>query len=155
VSRWLPDFRPRLPDGAMATITIRQLLTHTSGLSYSFLEPESSAYHRLNVSDGLDQPGLGLDENLRRLGEAPLAYAPGTAWRYSLSIDVLGAVIAKASGKTLPQAVQEAVSGPLGLTDTGFAVSDRTRLVGGRGTNDHDCNTRFTCTKSDRISASR
>jgi len=105
------------------------LLTHTSGQSYGFEEPAESDYHRLNISDGLDQPGLSLDENLHRLSQAPLAFAPGTRWRYSLGIDVLGAVIAKAAGESLPQAVRDRVTGPLGLSDTGFAVTDPARLV--------------------------
>jgi CubicO group peptidase (beta-lactamase class C family) len=90
VTRWLPDFRPRLTSGMVPAITVRQLLTHTAGLSYRSFEPADSAYHSLNVSDGLDQPGLSLTENLRRLGEAPLVYEPGCAWRYSLATDVLG-----------------------------------------------------------------
>lgn len=129
VTRWLPTFRPRLADGEAPTITLHQLLTHSAGLSYRFLEPEGGAYARLDVSDGLDQPGLSLAENLERLGEAPLVYAPGTSWRYSLSIDVLGAVIVEASGMSLPEAVRESVTGPLGMTDTGFEVTEPGRLA--------------------------
>lgn len=129
VTRWLPEFRPHLDDGSEPIITIRQLLTHTSGLSYRFIEPTGSAYDRLNISDGLDQPGLGLDENLRRLAQAPLVFRPGTNWRYSLGLDVLGAVIARASGKPLPQIVQEVVLDPLELTDMGFTPSVPARLV--------------------------
>ncbi|MDQ7728500.1 serine hydrolase domain-containing protein [Halomonas sp. SpR8] len=129
VTKWLPAFRPQLDDGSRPVITLRQLLTHTSGLSYRFVEPLDSDYHRLNISDGLDQPGLSLDENLRRLAQAPLVFAPGGGWRYSLGLDVLGAVIAEASGKTLPQAVQEAVLDPLQLADTAFVPSDTSRLA--------------------------
>lgn len=129
VTRWLPDFRPHLPDGTEPEITIRQLLTHTAGLSYRFQEPAESAYRRLDVCDGMDQPGLSLEENLQRLAAAPLLFAPGAGWRYSLSIDVLGGVIEKACGKGLPEAVREAVTGPLGMADADFAVSDRDRLV--------------------------
>lgn len=129
VTKWLPDFRPRLVDGDAPAITMRQLLTHSSGLSYRFLEPQGGAYHRLNVSDGLDQPGLGLDENLRRLGQAPLTFRPGEGWRYSLGIDVLGAVIAKVTGQSLPNAVKAEVTAPLGMRDTGFVVGDPSRLA--------------------------
>ncbi|UGV26706.1 class A beta-lactamase-related serine hydrolase [Rhodopseudomonas boonkerdii] len=129
VTKWLPDFRPRLANGETPAITLRQLLTHTSGLSYRFLEPKGGVYHRLNVSDGLDQPGLSLDENLRRLGQAPLAFRPGEGWSYSLGIDVLGAVIAKATGESLPDVVRTRVTGPLDMRDTGFAVADPSRLA--------------------------
>lgn len=129
VTKWLPDFKPRLPDGEAPVITLRQLLTHTSGLSYAFLEPAGGAYHRLTISDGLDQPGLSLAENLRRIGQAPLAFRPGDGWRYSLGMDVLGAVIEKATGKSLPDVVKAAVTAPLGLHDTGYVVVDLSRLA--------------------------
>lgn len=129
VTRWLPAFRPALPDGSRPDITLHHLLTHSSGLSYRFLEPEGSAYHLLDVSDGLDQPGRAMDDNLRRLAQAPLAFAPGTAWRYSLGIDVIGAVLEAATGQTLDEIVRDQVTGRLGLVDTGFTVTDHTRLA--------------------------
>lgn len=129
VTRWLPDFRPRLPGGVFARITVRHLLTHRAGLSYRGFEPAESAYHTLDISDGLDQPGLSLAENLRRLAAAPLVYEPGSAWRYSLATDVLGAVIAEAGRAPLENVVRQAITGPLGMEDTGFTVVDRTRFV--------------------------
>lgn len=129
VTRWLPDFRPRLPDGSQPTITVRQLLTHTSGLSYRLMEPPGGPYDRLDISDGLDQPGLSLDENLRRLAQAPLAYEPGTSWRYSLSLDVLGAVIERAAGRPLPDVVRETVTAPLGLKRAGFKADHAEELA--------------------------
>ncbi len=62
VDRYLPDFRPRLPDGSTPPISIRHLLTHTSGLGYSFAEPDGGPYHEAGVSDGLDAPGLAFEE---------------------------------------------------------------------------------------------
>lgn len=129
VTRWLPDFRPALPDGSTPEITIHHLLTHTSGLGYAFLEPPDGPYHKLNVSDGLDQPGLSLDENLSRLAAAPLAFAPGTGWRYSLGLDVVGGVLEKVEGRSLPEIVREKVTAPLGLDDTDFSVRDLSRLA--------------------------
>lgn len=129
VTGFLPDFRPQLADGRAPAITIGHLLSHAAGLSYGFFEPEDSRYKTLAVSDGLDiVPGLTLDANLRRLSRTTLAFPPGSNWRYSLSIDVLGAVIEKVTGQTLAQAVAERVTGPLGLEDTGFAVTDPARL---------------------------
>jgi CubicO group peptidase (beta-lactamase class C family) len=129
VTRWLPEFRPRLADGTVPLVTIRQLLTHTSGLGYRFFQPEDSPYHRAAVSDGLDQPGLSFEENARRLASVPLLAAPGTAWNYSLSFDVLGGVLEQVAGAPLPDVVRRWVTGPLGLRETGFAVSEPARLV--------------------------
>lgn len=129
VTRWLPAFRPQLADGAVPEITIGHLLTHTAGMGYRFLEPPGGPYHRLNVSDGLDQPGLGLEENLARIAAAGLAFAPGTGWAYSVSYDVLGAVIERAAGMPLADVVRSRVTAPLDMADTGFAVADLARLA--------------------------
>ena len=129
VTRWLPDFKPRLADGTTPVITLRQLLNHTSGLTYGLAERPSHPYHQLGVSDGIDNSGLTLDENIRRLGQAPLAFPPGSTWRYSLAIDVLGSVLEKATGKPLPQVVAETVTQPLDLKDTGFVARDPARLT--------------------------
>ncbi len=100
-ARFLPDFRPRLKDGTTPDLLVRHLLTHTSGLTYGFVQRPDHPYHRAGVSDGMDQPGLSMEENLRRIASVPLEFAPGTAWGYSVSMDVLGAVIARANGTTL------------------------------------------------------
>jgi CubicO group peptidase (beta-lactamase class C family) len=129
VTKWVPEFRPKLPDGREPVITIRQLFTHTAGLTYGFFEPENGAYHRAKVSDGMDQPGLDLDENLRRLASVPLVFPPGTAWGYSLATDLLGKVIERAVGAPLPEVVRRTVTEPLQLLDTDFVIRDRARLV--------------------------
>lgn len=129
VTDWLNDFRPKLDDGSQPVITIHHLLSHMSGLSYGFLEPEDSSYHDLRISDGLDQPGLQLSENLKRLSNAPLAFEPGTNWRYSLSTDVLGAVLEAATGKSLAQIIQQEITEPLNIVDTSFNVLDDSRLA--------------------------
>jgi CubicO group peptidase (beta-lactamase class C family) len=129
VTRWLPDFRPRLADGTEPSVTIQHLLTHTAGLSYGFLETEDGPYRRAGVSDGLAEPGMSFDENLRRIASVPLAFQPGQSWRYSVSLDVLGGAVEKATGESLPGLVERLVTGPLGLRDTGFSVRDRSRLT--------------------------
>ncbi|MFT3922227.1 MAG: serine hydrolase domain-containing protein [Myxococcales bacterium] len=122
VARYLPQFRPRLADGSAPAVSVRQLLTHTAGLSYGHFQAAGGSYLRAQVSDGLDQPGLGMEEELRRISQAGLDHAPGTHWGYSVAIDVLGAVIERVSGQGLAGAVRALVTGPLGMLDTGFEV---------------------------------
>ena len=69
VTRYLPDFRPALPNGEVPVITLRHLLTHTAGLAYRFMQPDGGAYERAGVSDGADEPGLSIDENLKRIAQ--------------------------------------------------------------------------------------
>lgn len=129
VERWLPYFTPRLADGRKPKITIAQLMSHTSGLSYSFFEPDDDRYARAGISQGLE-PFFGtLEDNLRRLASVPLFYEPGREWRYSLSTDVLGAVIERAADMPLDDAIARYVTQPLGMTDTVFLVRDVQRLA--------------------------
>ncbi|OME11198.1 serine hydrolase [Paenibacillus odorifer] len=129
VDRWLPEFRPRLQNGEFASLTIRHLMTHTAGLSYRFFQEEKGSYLSAGVSDGMDQSGITLEENLRRLASVPLLYTPGTEWKYSIATDVLGAVIAKVTETPLNEAVHSLVTKPLGMNDTGFIAVDRERLA--------------------------
>ncbi|TJV42363.1 MAG: beta-lactamase family protein [Mesorhizobium sp.] len=129
ISTFIPEFRPKLADGSEPVITIRQLLTHTAGLSYGFRQPADGSYHRAGVSDGLDQPGLSMADNLDRIASVPLSYVPGTGWGYSVAMDVLGEVMARATGASLPELVDRLVVQPLGMHDASFAVRDRSRLV--------------------------
>lgn len=129
ITKWLPSFQPKGSDGDIPVIKIRDLLTHTAGLSYSFLEPEDGPYGRAGVSDGLGQPGLSMEEELNRITAAGLAYEPGSKWRYSVAIDVLGAIISKVAGESLPEAVKHLVTGPLGMSETGFTTAIKDRLA--------------------------
>ncbi|WP_038784111.1 serine hydrolase domain-containing protein [Burkholderia pseudomallei] len=129
ITRWLPDFAPALPGGRAPALSVHQLLTHTAGLSYWLLEAPGSAYHTLGVSDGIDLVDFDLAENLRRIAAAPLAFEPGSAWRYSLALDVLGAAIERETGRALPDAVARLVTTPLGMRDTGFVAADPARFA--------------------------
>lgn len=130
ITRWLPDFRPCLENGEPATIRVRHLLSHMSGLRYRYSAPADSLYHSRNVSDGIDyQPGLTLEENLQRLAGTRLQFRPGTGWRYSLGIDVLGEIMVRATGKSLPELVNHHITSPLGMADTLFSVRDASRLT--------------------------
>src|SRR5436305_10587775 len=131
VTRYLPDFRPALPDGTTPTITLRHLLTHTAGLAYGFMQPPDGPYHRAGVSDGMDQPGLTMGNEIARIARAGLAYPPGERWAYSVAMDVLGAVLERVEGKDLAAVAAQYVTGPLKLTSMGFDLADaqRDRLV--------------------------
>lgn len=129
ITRWLPNFRPRLADGTTPLMTLRHLMTHTAGLSYRFFQPEGGFYAQLGVSDGMDEASVSLQENVRRIACAPLLAPPGAAWRYSIATDVLGAAIEQASGVPLTQAVKKWVTGPLAMTDTDFLAVDPARLA--------------------------
>lgn len=121
VSKYLPYFTPASPDGVVRPITIRQLLSHSSGLSYETTPKD--------VSPGMSGPFISLEENLRRLAKAPLNFAPGTGWAYGTSIDVVGGVIAAINGSTLEAAVNKYAAGPLGMVDWRFTPTDATRVT--------------------------
>lgn len=129
VTRWIPDFRPALEDGRVPIIRVRHLLNHTAGLAYRMSEPEDGPYHRAGVSEGMDEPGLSIEENLRRIASAPLLFEPGSAWAYSVAHDVLGEVLARASAEPLPQLVRRVALDPLGMASTAFHVVDPARLA--------------------------
>jgi CubicO group peptidase (beta-lactamase class C family) len=128
VSRFLPDFTPRLSNDSAPAIRVRHLLTHTAGLGYPSLEPHDP-YEAAQISTGLDQPGLSMQENLRRIASAPLYFPPGSAWRYSVATDVLGAIIAVVHGGPLADAVATYVTEPLGMRDSAFVVREPERLA--------------------------
>ena len=136
VSRFLPEFsnlRVRPTDGAEVAAnrapTIRELLTHTAGLSYNFINNPRlvGPYREARVTDGLDQPEVITAEAMRRLGSAPLAYQPGTGWEYSLATDVLGAVIEKVTGGTLGAFVTERIAKPLRIESWVFNAPEALR----------------------------
>ncbi|WP_025993603.1 serine hydrolase domain-containing protein [Pseudomonas viridiflava] len=128
VTDWLPAFRPRLSDCRKPVITLRHLLSHSSGLGYGFEQPPGNTYELAGVSDGLDRVAFDLQENLSRLAKLPLLFEPGTAWGYSLATDVLGAVIEQGTGRGLSQVIDEQVARPLGMGSTSFR-QDQGRLA--------------------------
>ncbi|MDF1728084.1 MAG: serine hydrolase [Sulfitobacter sp.] len=104
-----------------ATPTLHHLLTHTSGLSYPFnpgLLPEAMAAEDIIFRS--DQGTLG--EMCDRLAALPLAFAPGSRWEYSVSIDVLGRVVEVITGRPLEQLFVEDIFDPLGMSETRFSV---------------------------------
>lgn len=130
VQRWLRDFRPALADGSTPAISLRQLLSHSSGLGYRFLEADAKGpYARAGVSDGMDANPLSLADNVRRIAQAPLLFVPGSQWLYSLGVDVAGAVAEAATGESLQALFERLLAAPLGLRDTAFAARNAARLA--------------------------
>ena len=126
VSKYLPEYANLAvwqADGttrpATRTMLVRNLMSHTSGLIYGFIQPTSPLARAWNAG-GENRNDVKLRDYARLVAKLPLRTEPGTAWYYSRSIDILGAVVEVASGKTLDVAVKERVTGPLGMTDTGF-----------------------------------
>ncbi len=108
--------------------TIQDLLRHTSGIAYGELT-KNTLVRDAYIKAGVFKPDLDYDartlsstEMADGLGKAPLAQHPGTAWEYSLSVDVQGRVVEAVSGKRLNDFMQERIFKPLKMTDTGFSV---------------------------------
>jgi len=118
-----PEFVTRPCERPM---TVRDLLTHTSGLTYGFMEQTNvdAAYRK----HGIGTFGKTFKGDLAALAEAlatlPLEFSPGTAWNYSVSTDVCGHLIELISGERLDEHLRRHVFEPLGMHDTGFFVPE-------------------------------
>jgi CubicO group peptidase (beta-lactamase class C family) len=103
-------------------MTIRDLFMHTSGLTYDFMHATNidAAYRELGV--GLPSRGYTLQAMIEQLAALPLEFSPGERWNYSVATDVLGYLVEVISGQSLPDYMQAAIFGPLGMADTGFEI---------------------------------
>ena len=121
----LADVQP-----AASPITIRQLLTHTAGLSYGIFDPGTVLFKGYNEARVLN-PLTPLADMIDRLADLPLSFHPGTSWEYSVATDVLGRVVEIVSGKPLDVFFKKRIFDPLGMIDTGFFVpeAEQGRLV--------------------------
>lgn len=132
VDPWLPELaEPRVlvsPEADLTAtvaadrpITPRHLLTMTPGLGWvSEPGPLAAAITERQLEPGPWGPPMSPDEFMARLGSLPLADQPGTAWRYHTSSDVLSVLLARASGRTVTELLDEHLLNPLGLGDTSF-----------------------------------
>ena len=114
-----PDYLTSRPQRPMR---IKDLLMHTSGLTYGFVR-------RSNVDHGYRKMGLGAAHGahdlagfVAALAELPLEFSPGTAWNYGVSTDVLGYLVEVVSGRPFAEFLQEEIFAPLDMKDTGFFV---------------------------------
>jgi CubicO group peptidase (beta-lactamase class C family) len=105
-------------------ITIRHLLTHTSGLTYGFMQkhPVDEIYRRHDV--GGATANRTTQSFVKKLGELPLLFSPGDRWSYSVATDVLGRLIEILSGQTLDAYFDHHILTPLGMAETAFSVPD-------------------------------
>ena len=103
--------------------TIRELMTHTAGLTYGWMEahPVDAIYRDRKID--FQTAGLPLSELIRKLGEVPLLCQPGSEWNYSVATDVLGHLVEVLSGQSLDAFFAEKILTPLGMTDTAFQVA--------------------------------
>lgn len=134
LARYLPRFaemqvaveegeQPRLVP-AERPISVRDLFTHTSGLVYG--NSASDFVAEIYAANGVDfsnsRAGVGLAEMVDRAAEVPLVCQPGTAWNYGISTDVLGRLVEVLAEQPLDRVLAERITGPLGMSDTGFHV---------------------------------
>lgn len=135
ISRYIPAFsNPRVAVGgsrgkletvpARREITFRDLLTHTSGLTYGFMEatPVDALYRAQGIDFQIAETSL--KEVVEKAAALPLIAEPGTRWNYSIATDVLGYLVEVVSGQPFERFLRERVIGPLGLVDTDFHVPE-------------------------------
>ena len=141
VSEYIPSFRDFevyqegvignfKTSGLEREMTVRDLLTHQSGLTYGFMERTNVdyAYRELGIEKESQE---SLQEFVELLTTIPLEFSPGKAWNYSVSTDVCGYLIEVISGQTLDEFFRREIFEPLDMVDTGFYVSSdkKTRLA--------------------------
>jgi CubicO group peptidase (beta-lactamase class C family) len=107
---------------AKRPITIRDLLTHTSGLGYPAIgtPAENAIYAKDAMTGGVGTKGQEMAEAMNRLGKLPLFFQPGEKWKYGLNHDVLGYLVQVWSGMTLEEFFTKRIFQPLGMKDTYF-----------------------------------
>jgi CubicO group peptidase (beta-lactamase class C family) len=141
IERWLPELaRPRVllaPDAplhrtteAERPLTVRHLLTFTAGWGAVMNPtPLQAAMRERGVFPSSRIPQMSGDEFVARLAGLPLAFQPGEGWLYDTPMDVLGVLIARATGAPLSKLFAERITGALGMTSTGFGTHDVGRLA--------------------------
>jgi CubicO group peptidase (beta-lactamase class C family) len=141
ITRWLPEAASlrvlAAPDApldrtteAKGPVTVRHLLTMTSGWGAVLEEtPLQRAMIERGVYPGPLTPQMSPDEFVARVVDLPLAFQPGEGWLYDTGIDLLGVLLARATGKPLSELLAGRITGPLGMASTSFGTEDVDRLA--------------------------
>ncbi len=148
VSRYIPEYAKQqvldkfnATDSSYTTIpaktevTIRQLLTHTSGIGYAQIgsKEANAIFSKANITAGIGvEKGRILADDMKRLGKIPLMHQPGEKFTYGLNTDVLGYLVEVISGMRLDEFFRKKIFEPLGMNDTYFYLPEdkQNRLVG-------------------------
>lgn len=146
ISKYIPEFaKVQLLDSMMVRdssfitipaknpITIRHLLTHTSGIGYGFIDDDrfKKIYWKAGIKEAFCAQPVMNEKNIKKLATLPLHHNPGEKWTYSMGLDVLGYLVEIVSGKPLDVFFKERIFTPLGMNDTYFYLpkSKANRLV--------------------------
>ncbi|WP_187177547.1 serine hydrolase domain-containing protein [Algoriphagus sp. AK58] len=140
ISKYIPEFKNpqvlntfRYADTTYTTkpssreITIRHLLTHTSGLGYGVIDGDERMkmiYHKAGVVDLFTTEKVTIGESVKRLAKLPLHHEPGAKYTYSEGLDVLGYLVEIISGKPFDVFLKERIFDPIGMNDTRFYLSE-------------------------------
>ncbi|TVS16469.1 MAG: class A beta-lactamase-related serine hydrolase [Gammaproteobacteria bacterium] len=133
VHRWIPQWRnlrvfrggnwPNfLTEPCQRAMTVKDLLTHMSGLTYDFMQASNvdRAYRKLDLR--LERDGGTLRDMVEKLAKLPLEFSPGTRWNYSFATDICGYLVEVMSGQRFDDFLRERIFEPLGMHDTFFSV---------------------------------
>lgn len=140
VSKYIPEFKnPQVlktfqyndtsftTEPAKKEITIRHLLTHTSGLGYGMIDGDERfkmIYQKAGITDLFTTENISIEESVKKLAKLPLHFHPGEKYSYSEGLDVLGYFIEVISGQPFDEFLKQHIFDPLGMNDTGFYLPD-------------------------------
>jgi CubicO group peptidase (beta-lactamase class C family) len=147
ISKYIPEFKnPTVlksfnaadstytTEPAKGEVTIRHLLTHTSGIDYAAIGSSEfkAIYAKAGVPSGIGTAEMVLGDKMKLLGKLPLKHQPGERWTYGLNNDVLGYLVEILSGMTFDEFLKKRIFDPLGMKDTYFYLpkEKHARLVG-------------------------
>ncbi len=139
ISKYIPEFKDAQIfetfneiDSSFTTkpaekpITIRHLLTHTSGIGYGLIDSDEfrKIYQKAGIIDAFATQPVTIGDNIKKLAKLPLHHNPGEKWTYGEGLDVLGYFIEIISGQPLDQYFKQHIFEPLGMNDTYFYLPD-------------------------------